>query len=109
MHWVLPTGCRPLNRLSQVFDSTSASGCGGHNGNPQRLGKLLDIDFLTACFGDITHVDRQHHRLAQLKNLADQKQIPLQLRGADHAQNSVNRLGHRRFASQHIDRHQLVR
>ena len=79
-----------------------------NHGNPELAAQPVRVNPQALVLGHIHHRQRNDDRQAQLENLADQIEIPLQVVRRDHAEHDVGSRHVREPAEQDIDGHHLV-
>ena len=63
-----------------------------HAGAAERAAEFFKIDGIAILAHEVDHVDRDHHRIAQLDQLRGQVEIALDVRAVDDVQNRVGML-----------------
>ena len=77
--------CRDFNHLTAQFS-----------------GQLLDVDFVSALFHGIHHIDGDNNRDSKFGQLGGQIQVPLQVRAVNDVQNRIGALGNQIISRHHF-------
>ena len=103
---------RPVDRLGQRFlervEADPLVGLDRHDRDAQLPPEPLDVDHHPSAPGQVDHRQRDDGRPAQLEDLADQVEIPLEIAGIDDAEHDVGRRDVVPAPEQHVDGDHLV-
>ena len=92
-----------MKQMDQLAVALRPAGDDGNHGNPQRSGKGGNVDFQTAFFGDIHHVQAQNERHPHFEELNGKVEISFEI-GSIHDVDQQVRI----FVDQVCDRQLLL-
>ena len=76
--------------------------CIGTTGTPSSSDSSLRVEPQAGPLRHVDHVQRDHHRQAELDDLQHQVEVALERRGVDHADHQVGRASPVDLAAQHV-------
>ncbi len=101
--------CQPRqSALQHVNPSSRRRNCGNHL-NTEQLRELAGIDQDRALLRLVDHVERNHHRPAELNDLRGKVKLPFQIARIDHNQDGVRRGNPADPTLKHVARNLLIR
>ena len=102
-------GQRNPERLLEFDDPLAAVGLHRHHRQAELFGEQLRVEPQAGLFRQVDHVQRHHHRQAELRHLEHHGEMPLERRGIDHANHQRRAIFALGLAAQHARGDLLVR